>query len=352
MFDTMAAVKRLIVLLFVVAAGTGAYTYFNRPPTSLVLTGIVTTHDVVVSPQIGGKIETLNVSEGDTVVRDQLLAVIAPAELRAESSYASANVQGLSSQVQEAEAALRYQQRQTTEQILQAESTLAAIEAQQAAAVADLEKERLNFERTQNLSARGVVPASQLDEARTAHQAAQARADGLKKQVEAQRAGVALARANAEQITVKQSQVHANEHMQTAAAAQSTKAEVRLAYTEIRAPIDGVVDVRAARPGEVVTSGQPVVTLINPDDLWVRADVEETYIDRVKNGDRLTVRLPSGAELDGVVFYRSVDAQFATQRDVSRTKRDIKTFEIRLRCDNKDRRLAVGMTAYVLLPLQ
>ena len=100
----------------------------------------------------------------------------------------------------------------------------------------------------------------------------------------------------------------------------------------------------------MVSSGQPIVTLINPDDLWVRADVEESYIDRVKLGDHITVRLPSGAELDGVVFYRGADAAFATQRDVSRTKRDIKTFEIRLRCDNKDRRLAVGMTAYVLLP--
>ena len=49
---------------------------------------------------------------------------------------------------------------------------------------------------------------------------------------------------------------------------------MRLAYTEIRAPIDGIVDVRAALPGEVVNAGQPVITLINPDDLWVRIDVE------------------------------------------------------------------------------
>jgi HlyD family secretion protein len=94
------------------------------------------------------------------------------------------------------------------------------------------------------------------------------------------------------------------------------------------------------------------VTLINPDDLWVRADVEETYIDRVRIGDHIPVRLPSGQDVDGVVFYRGVDAGFATQRDVSRTKRDIKTFEIRLRCDNKERRLAVGMTAYVMLPVK
>ena len=100
----------------------------------------------------------------------------------------------------------------------------------------------------------------------------------------------------------------------------------------------------------MVSVGQPIVTLINPDDLWVRADVEESYIDRVRLGDKLTVRLPSGVEREGTVFYRGADAGFATQRDVSRTKRDIKTFEVRLRVDNKDRRLAVGMTAYVLMP--
>jgi multidrug resistance efflux pump len=285
------------------------------------------------------------------VTRDQLIGLIAPDELRAESSYALANAQGSSSQVQEAEAALRYEQRQMTEEVRQAESTLASAEAQLAAALADLEKARLSFDRTQNLSNQGVTPASQLDETRTAHQAAQARVDALRKQVEAQRASVDLARARAEQISVKRSQVRANEHMQAAAAAQRHKAEVRLAYTEIRAPIDGIVDVRAARAGEVVNPGQPVVTLINPDDLWVRADVEETYIDRIRLGDRFKVRLPSDVELDCVAIHRGVDAQFATQRDVSRTKRDIKTFEIRLRCDNADRRLAVGMTAYVMLPV-
>jgi HlyD family secretion protein len=63
------------------------------------------------------------------------------------------------------------------------------------------------------------------------------------------------------------------------------------------------------------------------------------------------VRLPSGVERVGTVFYRGVDADYATQRDVSRTKRDIKTFEIRLRIDNGDRVLATGMTAFVNLPV-
>jgi multidrug resistance efflux pump len=247
---------------------------------------------------------------------------------------------------------MRYEELQTAEQIRQAESNLAVTEAQAAAAGADMESSRLNFERTTDLSRDGVAAKQQLDEARTKYEADRARVDALERQTDAQRAAIALARSNAEQVAMRRSQVQANQHLQAAAEAQQLKADVRLKYTEVKAPIDGIVDVRASRVGEVVNAGQPVDTLVNPDDLWVRADVEETYIDRVRIGDHFKVRLPSDAELDGVVFYRGVDAGFATQRDVSRTKRDIKTFEIRLRCDNKDRRLAVGMTAYVLLPLQ
>lgn len=348
----MKLIRRVSVFLVIGIGAYFGYQYYNRPPDSLLLTGIVTTHDVIVSPQVGGKIQALDVVEGQAVKRDDRIALISPDELKAESSYALQQAEGLTSQVAESQAALRYEEKQTFEQIRQAESTLASIEAQQAAAVADLERARLSFERTTGLAEQGVSPAQQLDEARTAHQAAVARVDALRRQVDAQRATVALARSRAEQVTMKQSQVHASEHLQAAAAAQRTKADVRLAYAEVRAPIDGIVDVRAARLGEFVAAGQPIVTLINPDDLWVRADVEETYIDRVKLGDHLTVRLPSGAELQGEVFYRGADAGFATQRDVSRTKRDIKTFEVRLRCDNTDRRLAVGMTAYVLLSLK
>ena len=85
-------------------------------------------------------------------------------------------------------------------------------------------------------------------------------------------------------------------HQLAAAGAQKDKARVQLGYTEIRAPLDGIVDTRAALQGEVVNPGQAIVTLIDPDNLWVRADVEETYIDRIHLGDQLPVRLPSGAD--------------------------------------------------------
>jgi HlyD family secretion protein len=347
--------KRVVIIVGLLVAlllAGGAYYVVLSRPAALVLTGIVTTNDVVVSPQIAGQINRLLVTEGDAVTRNQLLAVITPDELAADRAYYAQSAEGLTSQVKESEAALRYQEQQTRDQIRQAEALLASLEAQRTAAQADLEIARLSFERNQRLVQQQLISIEQFDQSRTTHQAATAKVESLTKQADAQRAAVALARSTEEQIVMKRHQLEANQRQEAAATAQRTKAEVRLAYTEMRAPIDGIVDLRAVRPGEVVSAGQPIVSLINPDDLWVRADVEETYIDRLRVGDQLTVRLPSGVERPGVVFYRGADAAFATQRDVSRTKRDIKTFEIRLRVDNRDRRLAVGMTAYVLFPVR
>jgi multidrug resistance efflux pump len=339
------------LLLLILVAGGAYYWWTTSRPVPLVLTSIVTTNDVVVSSQIAGRIEQLNVNEGDSVKAGQMIAVLDSGELEQEEAYYSAGAATASSQVAESAAALRYQERQVTDQIRQAEANLAATEAQQMAARAELENSKVTLDRAERMSKEGVVAQQELDQAKTTYQVAQSKIDSLAKQIDAQRAAVELARSNADQVTIRRSQLQANRKQQAAAAAQHAKAGVRLGYTELRAPIDAIVDVRAARIGEVVTPGQPVVTLINPDDLWVRANVEETYIDRVRVGDKLKVRLPSGEEREGTVFYRGVEAAFATQRDVSRTKRDIKTFEIRLRVDNKDRRLAVGMTAYVELPV-
>ena len=343
--------SRLLIPLVLLAL-IGALAYSSLRQRSLTLTGIVTTNDVVVSPQVAGLVGELLVNEGDVVKKGQLLATIAPDELKADTAYFAQNAQGLTSQVRESEAALRLEQSQLSHQTTQAESNLAATEAQVLAGQADVEAAAATYARTQSLARQQIASAQDTDQARAAVEAAQARLGALRKQVEAQREAVALARANAEQVIVRRSQVQASQHLEAAAAAQSTKANVRLAYAELKAPIDGQVDVRAARAGEYVNPGQPVLTLINPDDLWVRADIEESYIEGVRIGDTLPVRFPSGEERPGTVFYRGVDAAYATQRDVSRTTRDIKTFEVRLRVDNRDRRMAVGMTAYVSLPVR
>jgi len=343
--------KTVLIIVLLLAAAAGGYYLLGNRSHSIVLTGIVTTDSVIVSSEIQGRLQELHVKEGDKVKRGDLLGLIKPQEWQADMSFYSNSEQQSASQVNQAEADLKFQEEQTKNQIEQAEANLASSESQVKQAEADGENARLNFEREGALYDKGADSKQAYDQARTANDGAKAHLDSLNKQMQAAQAALALAKSTAEQIDVRRAALAANQHQLAAAGAQKEKAQVHLDYTEIRAPIDGIVDVRAALIGEVVNPGQGIVTLINEDDLWVRADVEETYISRIKIGQKMKVRLPSGAEREGTVFFRGIDADYATQRDVSRTKRDIKTFEVRLRCDNSDRALAVGMTAYVLLPL-
>ncbi|HEY3932711.1 MAG TPA: efflux RND transporter periplasmic adaptor subunit [Verrucomicrobiae bacterium] len=281
--------KFFIAVLIVAIIAGGIYFATVRQPGEIILTGIVTTDEVIVSSEIQGRLQQLLVKEGDAVTNGELLAQIQPEQWQADMAFYVSSEQQSSADLAQAQA--------------------------------DLENARLNFERIAGLYSNNVESAQTYDQARTAYDSAKARVESVKKQIQA-------------------------------VAAQKQKAKVYLNYTKIFAPTNGIVDTRAALQGEVVNPGQAIVTLINQDDLWVRADVPETDIDKIRLGEKLPVRLPSGATREGTIFFRGVDADYATQRDVSRTKRDIKTFEIRLRCDNSDRALAVGMTAYVSLPLK
>jgi HlyD family secretion protein len=343
---------RRILFLVVILGAIGAWIYYSqtRPRGEMVLTGIVTTDEVIVSSQVQGRLQELYIKQGDWVKKGERLATIEPEQWQADIAYYEQTQKTAATQVAVAEAVLRLQEEQISSQIAQSEANLAAAGAQVAQMQADLENARLTFQHEEEAYRRGAEARQLYDQARTAYDAQKARFESAQKQRDAAEAALNVAKANLRQLAVQRATIEVNKHQVEAAGAQKDKAAVQMGYTSITAPIDGIVDVRAARQGEVVNPAQAIVTLIDPDNLWVRVDIEESYIDGIHLGDKLPVRLPSGEVREGTVFYRAVDADYATQRDVSRTKRDIKTFEVRLRCDNKDRALAVGMSAYVTLP--
>jgi multidrug resistance efflux pump len=341
----------VVVVILVLLVGGLVLHFVSREPSSLELTGVVTTDEVRVGAMAQGHVRDLMVGPGDSVKKGELIARIEPEDARADVSYYQNTENASAAAVDESAAQLELLEMQTREQIRQAEANLAVSRAQATAGDANLEQARLELDRQQTMRERALNSQAALDQARTAYEAARAAADSGHKQIEAVQAALALAKTNEEQIAVRRASLETSRRQLAAAGAQTERAKVRLAYTEVAAPIDGIVDVRAALAGEDVSPGATIVTLIDPDDLWIRADVEETYVEKIRVGDQVRVRTPSGRIRECEVFFRGVDADYATQRDVSRTKRDIKTFEVRVRCDNSDRSLAVGMTAYVTVPL-
>ncbi len=337
-----------IGVIFVIALVVYIFTVPRQRDISLV--GVVTGNEVMVSPKITGRIERLLANEGTEVREGQLIAELDHKELEAQRDFYAANIRSLEARVGGARNNWGLTNAQTEAGLARAAATLNAARAQLEEARADLERAKLDAQRTIALAQSGVASAQDRDRAETTLQAAQAKAKSLEDQVKAQQAELELARANRKQLAVQQSDLASTLALLQQARAAQAEAETRLGYTQIYAPLSGIVSVRVARQGEVVQSGQPIVTIIDLDHLWVRADVEETYADAIQFGQKLKVRLPSGALIEGAVFFKGVESEFATQRDVSRTKRDIKTFAIKVAVPNEGRRLFAGMTAEVLLP--
>jgi HlyD family secretion protein len=91
------------------------------------------------------------------------------------------------------------------------------------------------------------------------------------------------------------------------------------------------------------------VTVVDLNDTWVRAAIPETDADHIGLGDVLRIQLPGGTITSGKVFFKSPEADFATQRDVNRRKRDIRTIVLKVRLDNSKGAYVPGMTASVLV---
>ena len=343
--------RKFFTLLFVIFLVAAVAYYFTTPRGSdIPLIGVVDGNEVIVSPQITGRIINLTVDEGTAVKKGQLIAELDSKELEASLAATKANVSSLEAQVNEANHNYTWTNGQTDASVTEARARVASSSAQLAPARAQLWRDQQDLKRMQELFAKGEVSAQDRDHAEAAVRISQANVEALEEAVRAESAAVEVALANRKQVDARKSAINTTVAQLEQARASAAEMAVQLGYTRIYAPIDGIVSVRVAKQGEVVAQGSPIVVVVDINDLWVRADVEETYIDSIKFGEKLSVKLPSGDVIEGSVIFKGVENDFATQRDVSRTKRDIKTFAIKVAVPNPDGRLFTGMTATVLLP--
>lgn len=344
-------ISRFFVFLMVIFIIALVVYVFTTPSTKeMQFTGIIMGNDYIASPLVQGRLQHLMVDEGSSVKKGQLIAEIDPKELQAARDSSAANIRTFEARLNQSDETRTMNDQQTAAAVQQAEAAATAARSQLAQAKTTLALNEVTYKRDEGLFRGGVLTAQERDTAEQNFLGSQANVKALEDQARAAEAQLAVAKANRKQVDVQQADIAATRAQLAQAVAQKSQAQTQLGYTEIYAPADGIVSVRVARQGETVQAGGPIVTILDIDHLWVQADIEETYIDQITFGQKLPVRLPSGNVIDGTVFYKGVEGDFATQRDVSRTKRDIKSFEIKVAIPNAERRLFTGMTAYVLLP--
>ncbi|HVN92748.1 MAG TPA: efflux RND transporter periplasmic adaptor subunit [Terracidiphilus sp.] len=316
----------------------------------LQLVGTVDANEVIVSSKIAGRIANLTVEEGDSVKAGQLIANIESDDLAAATKAAEATAASDQEKLREAMETEREASGETSSATLAAEAQVKAAQATLAQAQANLEHQKADTSRIVALAAQGIMSEQAKEEAETSLQADEAAVATAKGNLTAAQANLEQARAHEMLTKVDERTVDETREAEKNAEYLADEAKVNQDYSRIVSPIDGKVDVWAARQGEVVTMGEPIVTIMDLSQTWVYAPLPETQADSVQLGDELRVVMPSGEPLQGKVIAKAAEGDFATQRDVNSMKRDIRTIQLKLLIPNPGEKFVPGMTAYVYIP--
>jgi HlyD family secretion protein len=340
--------NRVFMILGLLTIGSLIWYFVStRRSGDLQLIGTVDANEVLVSSKIPGRIQQLTVQEGDPVKSGELIALIESDDLAAALKAAEATAASNDWKLREAEETMRQNNGETSSATLAAGAQVKAAQASLVQAQANLDHQKADTSRTVALAAQGIMSAQARDEAQTSLQAAEAAVNTARGNLDSAEATLRQSRAHEMLTQVSARTVDEDRDAVANAKALADEARVQKGYAQVLAPVDGKVDVWAARQGEVVAAGTPIVTIMDLAQTWVYAPLPETQEDAVQVGDSLRVVMPSGETVEGKVIAKAAEGDFATQRDVSNLKRDIKTVQLKLLIPNPGEKFVPGMTAEV-----
>lgn len=346
----MMAVKALkpAMAAFVLVVALALYFFFvkeGQPPGYIETSGVMEAAEAELASKIAGRIGWLCCAEGDRIKAGAIAIRLDSAELQARLLEGRATAAAAAEAI--AEAKIAAENAKVEREAAESSRDAAKAEADRAGA---LEKESSeNYRRAQSLFEGGYIAKRDLDAARAAYESNlallnSARARGRSAEANLKSAAVAIRAAEAGIASAKA--------RGEAAAAQVQVLSSQLQDTEIVSPVAGVVSYKAFELGEYVTPGAAIYTVYAPEDQWARVDVEETKIQNIRLGSRAVITPAGGGRsFDGSVIEIGELGGFATQRDVTRGRPDIKTFRVKVRAGDKEGFLKPGMTVNVRISL-
>jgi len=379
----------LLLVLIVVAVrwlgwGSGNQRVLN-------VSGNIELTEVDISFKTAGRLVTLAVEEGDQVKKGALIARLDQEELLQRRESAAASLDSTRSRLLQSGTAIEYQRQQTEAQLSrsraeldQAKAVLQELEigsrrqeiesakAALARAKAEQQRAQADWERAQSLYKDKDISTARYDEAKAQFESAQAQLqqateqfdlvqegprkediDGAKAQVERAKANVRLAEAARLELKRLQEEQLARKADTRQATAQLDVQETLLKNAEVTAPMDGVVLVKSAEPGEVLAAGTTVVTLGNLAKPWLRAYINEQDLGRVKLGTAVKVTTDSfpGKTYSGRVSFIASEAEFTPKQIQTQEERVKLVYRIKIDVDNPAGELKSNMPADAEIPL-
>ncbi|PMB30671.1 HlyD family secretion protein [Fischerella thermalis BR2B] len=361
----------------------------SSPSTVLEVSGRIEGYETDIGTKVPGRVMVVTVREGDRVQVGQVLAKLDDSEIQAQLQAAEARLAAaqqqvnqaqrqinvIQSQIEEAQLNLEQAQEDTRGRITQARSALAAAQAQwqQAQAQQEQAESALNLaqierDRAMKLHQEGAYSQQQLDQAQTALETAQATLRAQQAAVETARRQVNAAKGDLtsvqttrlnpnirqtrlqglqEQLVIARSQWEAAQATVRQVAAERQRILAQVNDLTITSPIDGIVTARSVEPGTVVSSGKTLLTVINPNTVYLRGFIPEGEIGQIRVGQTAKVYLDSAPEQSLAAHVAAIDteASFTPENIYFRNDRVEQVFGVKISIATPDGLAKPGMPA-------
>lgn len=332
---------RVLALVVLIAAAVLIWRFiFARPdvPAKLVqLSGRIEGDDSAIGPKTAGRIVTISVREGDVVQAGETIAALEDEQVRARQEQARSALVGAQARSQAARAQIAILDEQLKQYQLQseqaqsdAEGRVRQAEADLAAAEATLQQQEASYslavfdrDAYTRLAKTGAVSERQGKLSASTAEQQEAALAAARRKAEAARGALQVAKANLSTPSIRNLQVAATRRqiLQQQAEVSSAAAETQGARFQlqeavanrsdliVKAPFTGTVITRSAEPGEVVTAGTTLVTLLDLNKIYLRGYVPEGRIGQVRLGQKARVFLDSQPDQPLEAFVLRVDPQ-------------------------------------------
>jgi HlyD family secretion protein len=378
----------LAIVLLAALATAGVFTYRSLHSVdsgNITVSGNIELNQVDIAFKTSGRLVERTVNEGDVVHKGMVIARLDRDQLLRQRETAEASLRTAQATLAEAISSLKWQRETMTADLQLRNADLSAAQSQllqlkngarpeeleqaNAAAVAaqsQYDQAKKDWERAQALHQNDDISTAQYDAYRTRYESTEAtlkqaqeqltlvkkgpRSETIEAaaaQVDRARASLKMGEANSLESQRREQDVAARRADIERARAQIALIDTQLADTIAVSPIDGVVLVKAADPGEVLAPGTSVVTVGDIDYPWLRAYIREQDLGRVKLGSKAKVTTDSfpGKIYNGRVSFISSEAEFTPKQIQTAEERVKLVYRIKIDVENPRHELKSNMPA-------
>jgi len=329
--------KKIIIMVFVaLLIGVGLLVYLgqkNNREKGLFYSGIIEATQANLSFQVPGRVAQVNVQEGQSVTKDQIIAELDRAEFESRYAQAKANLDRAQKTKQQLETVLDISRKTLPSEVARATANVKSVKD----TLKDAEK---NDKRFEDLFRNGVITEKERDTMKLNY-------DVAKSRLAESESVLKLAQGNLTRIDAAKQDIEVATAQINSISASLNQASIQLAYTQLKSPIDGIITSRNIEPGETVNSGREVLTVSDLSRVDLKIFVDETEIGKVKPGQKVDVKVDTfpGKTYTGTVSFISPEGEFTPKIIQTKKERVKLVYLVKVSIANPNFELKSGMPA-------